>query len=119
MDNGHPFSIGNIDQFILQRSARLHIPADTYKHILTTSLAPSLQDLNDLRQAVERQDYDAMQNISHRLKGVYANLRIDELALLAKTINQKARDAGPMQDLTKHFEDFKKSFTILKDAVQP
>ncbi|MCD4782170.1 MAG: Hpt domain-containing protein [Candidatus Omnitrophica bacterium] len=119
MENSNCFSIGNIDQFILQRSQLLRIPADTYKRILLASVDPSLKDLDQLRQAIDQKDYSDIQTIAHRLKGVYANLRIEELSSPAKEINQMALETGAIQGISKRFEHLKTSLTILQDAVQP
>ena len=81
-----PFSVDT-----LKNSQTLHIRQEIYERILMNAFPPTRKDLDDLKNAIANDDFEVIQRVAHRLKGVFYNLRIEKLGMVAEQMNEIAK----------------------------
>lgn len=98
--------------------ADLKISKEIYLRILGKAIVQTESDIESLRAALEKRDYDTIQTISHRLKGDYDNLRVTQLAQIARMMNNMMK-AGEKDEarLKVLWEDIGACFSELKAQV--
>lgn len=110
----------NLEEAIEKFSSEMHIPAETYKSILVTSLDPTKEDLKNLDTAIQTKDFENIQLISHRLKGTYSNLRIEDISGPAARMNDLSKNAEGIEEITTLLgqlsETFKKYCELLEGS---
>ena len=72
---------------------------------------------NDLEAAMKKQDYDSAFRFAHTLKGVCANLGIEELGKIASEITEALR-AKDNDAACKLFAKVTESYNITVDAIK-
>ena len=101
-------------------SADLKISKDIYIRILDKAMSQTELDLQELRAAVTNNDLEKVQLLSHRMKGDYANLRIQSLSLAAKVMNDAMKESRPDSAvLLKMYEEIAGVFRQIKQLVNP
>jgi len=98
-------------------SGKLHIPPEVYERIIRNSLVTTQKDLDDLKAAMAEDNYKEMQAIAHRLKGIYSNLRVEELHAAAEQMEAAAKTGKKKNDFIRFFEEFGAHFAELKDFL--
>ena len=68
-------------------SDELGLPVDLIEEFIEDFIAQAKEFKNELYQALDDGDVDTIQTLSHKLKGVAANLRIDDALEILTTIN--------------------------------
>ena len=101
-----------------ENSATLKIGKDIYLRILQKAIAQTQQDVPELEKALEANDFETIQSISHRLKGDFDNLRITDLSTVARAINENVKSDQDKEKITGLFEEFRKLFLELEKIVQ-
>ncbi len=71
--------------------AQLKIPQEIYLRILVRAVEHTAVDLSELEQAVVHDNIATVQAVSHRLKGDFANLRVDDISATAKALNDSSK----------------------------
>jgi CheY-like chemotaxis protein len=74
--------------------SELGLEYDEYLEILTGSVDETGARLEELRQALDAQDGEAVHRIAHSIKGSSLNLRLKELAEPATRIDSKAKEGN-------------------------
>lgn len=98
--------------------AELKIGEDTYLRIMRRAFTQTDNDLEELKKAYQKEDLEGIQAISHRLKGDYANLRVERLAVIAKALSDLLKASYDHQKSGELIEDFSEHYLIVKDFVQ-
>lgn len=80
-----------------KKCQELNIPKAVYMRILQKAIAQSSQDMTELENAGASHDIEKVKAISHRMKGDFGNLRMDEIALVSRQINELAKQ-GQISD---------------------
>lgn len=101
---------GNLAQLIEKNSTELHIPPETYTAIVKISFDQSRQDIVDLENAIAENNYEEIKAVSHRLKGVYSNLRLDDLFISVQEIDVLAKENGNLGKIKQLLSQFKMAF---------
>jgi len=71
--------------------SELGIDREVYLNILAAALSDMIRDTSVLCQAASNQDVKTIQEISHRLKGTSANLRLNDIIPLATELNEYSK----------------------------
>ncbi|MCK5216056.1 MAG: Hpt domain-containing protein [Candidatus Omnitrophica bacterium] len=94
--------MGNITIDFEKNCQSLSISLNIYLRIMNKAVEQTHNDFLELNAALKESDYEKMRYVSHRLKGDYDNLRITEIAAMAKEINDIAKtnqDKDKIEDL--------------------
>jgi HPt (histidine-containing phosphotransfer) domain-containing protein len=118
MEQKESSSLYNLDQAIKKFSAEMALPLDVYKKILIASLNPAQNDLIKLDQALQTQDWEEIHFISHRLKGTYGNLRLEDLAALATRMDELARAKSDIGEIVELSFQFNNIFVRLRKVLE-
>ncbi|MEW5894542.1 MAG: Hpt domain-containing protein [Candidatus Omnitrophota bacterium] len=89
---------------------QLKISREIYLRILFKAVEQTRQDLDRLQKACEQNDINTIQAIAHRLKGDYANLRIEQLSGIANGLNMLAKHEYDSLQAKILIDQFKVSF---------
>ena len=92
----------------------LNIPKPIYLRILAKAIPQTITDLGDLRAAFQKNDIITVAAIAHRLKGDYANLRIDVLSVLAKQLNELTKKDYTCEKALEIIQEIEKVFFEVK-----
>ena len=90
----------------------LGLDQDMYLEILKEALGMAQGDMKNLYQALSTEDYDQIKAIAHRLKGTFANLRCESLAVIMKNIDIMALNKQPVADIKPEVEKFDKELIL-------
>ena len=105
--------------FDIQKNCEsLSIDRNIYLRILDKAIQQTTLDIQQLRESLAQSDMEKIQSISHRLKGDYANLRIDDLSTIAKGINDISKSEKDPVRLEQLFQDLNKKFHVLINMVE-
>ena len=107
--------MGVID--IEQNAASLKIPKEIYVRILLKAIEQTQGDVAQCENAVCTGDFDVVQSIAHRLKGDYANMRIETLSGIARQMNEIAKTDKDKEKLTALLQQFKNIFVQVQEHV--
>jgi PAS domain S-box-containing protein len=75
-----------------QAMQRLRIPKEFYFRLLDKFIKNFKDDFALLQKAFNAKDYDTLYHQSHKIKGASSNLEINEIATIAKEIENKAKN---------------------------
>ena len=85
------FDNSNKDKFDFEVCANeIGLPVDTIKKIITKFITSIDKDLEDLQNSIDNNDYERITNISHKIKGAALNLRINDITLYTKSIEEQS-----------------------------
>ena len=77
----------------LQKAANdFEMDIDSIKELYNDLINQIETNKNAFYNAIEQKDYEEMHKISHSLKGASLNLRVSNLALILKTIDEKSKE---------------------------
>jgi len=102
---------------IEQNCQSLSISPEIYQRILKKAIVQTTDDVKNLKEAVEQENFESIGSISHRLKGDYANLRIDDMSSIAKDILEESKGEKNREKITSLFSEFVNFFDELKEKV--
>ncbi|MCK5580022.1 MAG: hypothetical protein KAJ18_01970 [Candidatus Omnitrophica bacterium] len=100
-----------------KNSAELSISTDIYIKILSKAVGQTVGDLEFLDDALAQDDFVNAQNITHRLKGDYANMRIMSLSNSAKQMNDNIRSTPDKEIILSWLMKFKAAFKLLQEKL--
>jgi len=103
---------------IKENCTDLSIDQNIYLRILDKAITQTNEDIKCLKESLAQADIDTIQSISHRLKGDFANLRIDELSTIAKDINNISKSDKNINRMAELLSSFHKKFDILTQMVE-
>jgi HPt (histidine-containing phosphotransfer) domain-containing protein len=107
----------NLEAAIKKFTDEMFLPGDIFMEMLESSIDPTRQDLAVLQSAILDQNWESIQTVSHRLKGVFGNLRLDDLGGAAGRMNHLAKNKEGHEEIKKIFADFQKQFSLLCAAL--
>lgn len=76
----------------------LGITEQMYDELIGDFLAQFVLDINNLNIALEQEDFEQIRKIGHSIKGSAGNLRLKEISLTAKQIEQENKDKNVVKD---------------------
>ncbi len=97
-----------------KNSAELKIGREVYVRILRSAFEQTEGDLGAVDAAFAKADLEAIQSVSHRWKGDYANLRLDSLSEKARQLNNAAKSGQDLTQIKSLYEEFLKVFRGVK-----
>ena len=101
---------GNFDYSIEDSAKALGLQLPIFKTILKTFITSIDKDLESLKQSIEKNDKEQIQQIAHKIKGAAGNLKIMSVFEITKDIELKAKEN---QDL-----DYNLKFESLEVCVE-
>ena len=104
-DGTSPFDWG-------QQAASLGLPVDIYRSFLEKALDEGGKLIDEIEQALEKNDRELIRARAHRLKGDFGNLRMGDLMAAAQELNERASDENTDEDSLRALID------QLKDRVE-
>ena len=98
---------------------QLKIGRDIYLRILNKAVQQTTSDIVELENALNGGDWEAVQTVSHRLKGDYDNMRITDLSSIARSMNVMVKSGHINQaELAGLFKILSSAFQELKSFCQ-
>lgn len=104
-------------KWIKEKSEALYIKPEVYLKILRSAVQSCSDELDAFQAVIEQDDYQAVHLIAHKFKGVFANLRISEVADSARMIDDLAKSNQPRPQLMESFQEFKEHFAQLQQRL--
>ncbi len=117
MSNENENNDFDLDSFLKEKSGELSIPVDVYKSILISSFTQCDTDLIALEKGIEQQNHEDIQAIAHRIKGVYANLRIDHVSKIAASIDELSKAESDIAEISKLCPQLKSAYLDFKSKI--
>ncbi|MBF0532219.1 MAG: Hpt domain-containing protein [Candidatus Omnitrophica bacterium] len=96
----------------------LSLPAGIYEKILKISIRTTEESFPQFSLALMNQNRDAIAEIVHDYKGVFANLRITPLSLIGGQMMRLVSSGAPLSELSDLLDTFKEKFAALKTAIE-
>lgn len=75
-------------------------------------------DLASFESYMEEKNYAEAFRMIHSIKGVSLNLSLDPLANVSSILCEELRNGEPQVDITNMYEDVKKSYNEVKEAIR-
>jgi len=98
------------EKLVCENSRALHIPAQVYLKIVETSFEEGHPDILTLERSIDTADYDSIKKIAHRLKGVYSNLKLEDVSTPAQSIDELAKSEGDIAKIKEDYIQLKNAF---------
>ncbi|MEA1914617.1 MAG: ATP-binding protein [Campylobacterota bacterium] len=95
----------------------LGLPTNVFTMIFKTFLDHIDEDIQSLDEAIRNKKTDKIVNLAHKIKGASANLKIENIALLTKAIEQEAK-VEFNDDLSVKLQKVQKEVISLKEIFQ-
>lgn len=107
----------DINEAIEKFSAEMHIDAETYKKILSSTVTTTEADLPNLEQAIKDGDFETIQSLAHRIKGTLLNMRLEQIAAPMVEIDALSKSKEGLESMQDYFTQFTSLFEQLKNAL--
>ncbi|MCD6459790.1 Hpt domain-containing protein [bacterium] len=91
------------EKLIAQNGMELGLKPDKYEQILLLALEQTKQDLHLLEDSIQKNDFEAVSSLSHKIKGMFANLRVQKMANSAQIIDSLARECAALAKINEAF----------------
>ena len=101
-----------------KNSQELKITIDIYKRILTSAIEQTQNDISDIESVLADAEFEKIAEISHRIKGDYGNMRIEQLSSLAREMQRISKEEKDKEQLLMLINEFKNFFSQLKTILQ-
>ena len=85
--------------FVSNKSKMLGLSVEGTRRVLDSAFRESSRLVPELATAVAQKSYADVQSISHRIKGIFANLQFTETSAVAQEINLAAIDQKDWMDI--------------------
>ncbi|MBF0384444.1 MAG: Hpt domain-containing protein [Candidatus Omnitrophica bacterium] len=92
----------------------MHVAEDVFIRILKISIETTEEDLASLKAYIEEGNREKAEETSHKLKGVYANMRITPLYKIAADMYSLARSEQGLSELNPLLDLFSQNYSKLK-----
>ena len=76
----------------IKKKNELKLPQDVIKRLKKMFFDNLDKDLNELKKGIETDDFEKIFQVAHKIKGASANLRLEEISQIAKTIEKNAKE---------------------------
>jgi len=96
----------------------LGLDEETYKDIFNVALTTTLEDLAQLKTAIDANDLKGIAELGHKMKGTFGNMRLDDLANLATKLEALSKNNGSIDDLMGVYNQFQESFQKLSETLK-
>ena len=103
---------------IQQACGELKIGEDIYLRIVSRAIEQTREDLERLCQAHQQNGIEEIQAIAHRLKGDYANLRINCLSDIANRLNLLSKHGYDHSAAENLINELKSVFVGVVSAIE-
>lgn len=101
-----------------KNSQELKITIDIYRRILTSAIEQTQNDITDIESVLADAEFEKIGEISHRIKGDYGNMRIEQLSSLARKMERVSKEEKDKEQLQMLIDEFKNSFSQLTTILQ-
>lgn len=88
-----------INQDLQKASKDLGIDIETLNNLFKTLLVQIEENKPVFQEALQQRNYDKLHKTSHLLKGAALNLRLSNIALILKTIDEEAKKGAPIEKI--------------------
>ncbi|MBU0468840.1 MAG: Hpt domain-containing protein [Candidatus Omnitrophica bacterium] len=106
------------DAYAKAKSDEIRMSLETYLKIASTSFVQSDSDMLALETALAKGDSLVIKDTSHRINGVYLNLRIDNVSKYAQEIEQLVNDDGSLDAIKDNFKKLQEEYEKIKAVLQ-
>jgi len=100
-----------------EASKKSGLPSTVMKKIVTSFIATVDNDLSELKNAIESENFVEIKNCAHKIKGAALNLRMENIANVALKIESQGLNTEGTS-LDEDFEDLEKEILVIKEQVQ-
>jgi len=101
----------------LQKAAKdLGIDFQTIHNLYLDLLKQINESKTLFEEAIEKKDYEKIHKIAHKLKGAALNLRLSNLALILKEIDEESKNNKPINEIKFLIENFYNFINMLNDS---
>ena len=88
-----------INQDLQKASKDLGIDIETLNNLFKTLLDQIEENKPVFKEALQQRDYDKLHKTAHLLKGAALNLRLSNIALILKTIDEESKKGSPIEKI--------------------
>ncbi len=108
-----------IEEGIKKGAAEFGMDVNEFKHELLPELLSQIDNAKDkLLEYAEKGDYEAIDKLSHSVKGAALNMRVDILGLPLQEINRATRRREPMEHIKAYIKYFYKKYEAAKEGMK-
>ncbi|MBF0491070.1 MAG: Hpt domain-containing protein [Candidatus Omnitrophica bacterium] len=111
------FKSNSIKDILQTNSKDLHCPLEVYIKIIHTALEEGFEDMLSLEKNIADNNCIQIEDVSHKIKGVFANLRLSMVSSPATQINNLAKHQGSIEEMRKFFSQTKAALEDLKSEI--
>ncbi|MBF0503588.1 MAG: Hpt domain-containing protein [Candidatus Omnitrophica bacterium] len=104
----------SFDEMIQQNSKALQLPVLIYLRIASSAIKEAEADIANLEKAIAGNDFTSIDQASHQIKGVFANLRLTVISEPATDINNWARQQANIDQMKEALTGLKTAYEKLK-----
>jgi len=95
-----------IKKDLQQASKDLGIDIDTLEDLFKTLLVQINENKEEFKKAINEKNYESLHRIAHSLKGAALNLRLSNIAIILKTIDEQSKQQVPIENIEHLVEQF-------------
>ena len=99
---------------VSEKSQALGISEESFIRILKIALQENEESLPDFQEAIKNLAYGSIQQISHKLKGMFLNLGLTEIGQVLSDLNQMSIDKKPFDQIEGKFKEYDNLYQQLK-----
>jgi len=103
------------EQLIELNSRDLTLEPDKYQKILLMALEIGAKDILVLETSIENADYALIHIISHKIKGMFGNLRLNDVGACAERIDELAKNFAQVKQIRAVYIELKKIFNEINE----
>ena len=109
--------VNNINIDLESICTDLCITKEIYIRIITKAFDQTDDDIQSISNALANNDFETISAATHRLKGDYNNMRLSELALIAKKIEEISKNNKNIEEIGLLLEEFKVLYNKIKNFI--
>ena len=98
------------EDLIEVNSRELTLTPEKYLEILLMALEIGAKDILSLEKSIENEDYILMHIMAHKLKGMFGNLRVNNVCDLAEQIDELAKSQAQIKQIKMLYIELEKVF---------
>ena len=97
-------------------SKKMGLPSVVVKKIVTSFTTTIDEDLGRLKEAVDEMNFENIQDVSHKIKGAALNLRMENIAQYASSIEKQAIEKNNLT-IVKDYEKLVKEILVVQESL--
>lgn len=102
------------EDFISNKSHALGLSVDGTRRVLESAFKESARLMPELEAAISKSSHADVQSISHRMKGIFANLQFTEACAFAQQINLAAINQKDWAEIQSLLSQLRSAYESLK-----